>query len=139
MDFINHAHVEEVEYWKNVALGGRDEDERKWLTDRAPLRVFLARTDAVKKVKNVNEIIFYLKNKYLFHNEECGSFIEVIPSREGQFTLQQMYNSITLFSKTVGEVENMSLKNKVLLGGWILTAAKVFRKERSIRGENFPG
>ena len=50
-----------------------------------------------------------------------------------------MYNSITLFSKTVGEVENMSLKNKVLLGGWILTAAKVFRKERNIRGENFPG
>ena len=30
----------------------------------------------------------------------------------------------------------MSLKNKTLLDGWILTAAKVFRKQRNIRGEN---
>ena len=39
----------------------------------------------------------------------------------------------------VGEVENMSLKNKVLLGGWISTAAKVFRHKKNIRGENLPG
>ena len=36
----------------------------------------------------------------------------------------------------MGEVKKMSLKNKALLDGWILTAAKVFRKERNIRGEN---
>ena len=30
----------------------------------------------------------------------------------------------------------MSLKNKALLDGWILTAAKVFIKQRNIRGEN---
>ena len=28
---------------------------------------------------------------------------------------------------------------KALLGGWILTAAKVFRREKNIRGENLPG
>lgn len=36
----------------------------------------------------------------------------------------------------MGEVKKMSLKNKALLDGWILTAVKVFRKERNIRGEN---
>ena len=36
----------------------------------------------------------------------------------------------------MGEVKKMSLKNKTLLDGWILTAAKVFRKQRNIRGEN---
>ena len=33
----------------------------------------------------------------------------------------------------------MSLKNKVLLCGWISTAAKVFRREKNICGENLHG
>ena len=33
----------------------------------------------------------------------------------------------------------MSLKNKALLGGWISTAAKVFRRKKNILGENLPG
>ena len=33
----------------------------------------------------------------------------------------------------------MSLKNKVLLGGWISTAVKVFRREKNRSGENLPG
>ena len=33
----------------------------------------------------------------------------------------------------------MSLKNKVLLGGWISTAVKVFRRDKNICGENLLG
>ena len=33
----------------------------------------------------------------------------------------------------------MSLKSKTLLSGQISTAAKVFRREENIRGENLPG
>ena len=33
----------------------------------------------------------------------------------------------------------MSLKNKTLMGGWILTAAKVFRRDKNMRGENLSG
>ena len=33
----------------------------------------------------------------------------------------------------------MSLKNKTLMGGWISTAAKVFRRDKNMRGENLPG
>ena len=51
------------------------------MTDLAPLRVFLARKDAVRKVKNVSEIIFYQKNRYLPHNEERLTYIEGIPSQ----------------------------------------------------------
>ena len=40
------------------------------------------------------------------------------------------------FSKSVIEVENMTLKNKVLLGGWVSTAAKVFRRDKNLRGKN---
>ena len=40
------------------------------------------------------------------------------------------------FSKSVIEVENMTLKNKVLLGGWVSTAAKVFRRDKNLRVKN---
>ena len=33
----------------------------------------------------------------------------------------------------------MSLKNKVLMGGWISAAARVFRRDKIILGENLPG
>ena len=33
----------------------------------------------------------------------------------------------------------MTLKNKVLLGGWILTASKVFRRNKNTHGKNLPG
>ena len=36
IDFINDAHVKEVDYWKRAALGSKNEDEKKRLTDLAP-------------------------------------------------------------------------------------------------------
>ena len=95
---------------------------------------FLARKDAVEEVKNVNEIICYLKNKYLTHNEEQRPFIEDIPNQEDQFAFKAISDSINFFQNLVGEVENMSLKNKALLGGWISMAAEVFRREKRMCG-----
>ena len=37
------------------------------------------------------------------------------------------------------ENENMSLNNKTLMGGWISTAAEVFRRNKNMCGENLPG
>ena len=62
IDFINDAHQKELQYWKNIALASKNENEMKQLTYLAPLRVFLARKTVVKNdVKNVNEIFFLLK------------------------------------------------------------------------------
>ena len=33
----------------------------------------------------------------------------------------------------------MSFKNKVLLGGWISTGAKIFRRDKNMRGKKLPG
>ena len=33
----------------------------------------------------------------------------------------------------------MSLKNKTFMRGWISTAARVFRRDKSMFGENLPG
>ena len=37
---INVAYTEEVDYWKSAALEGKNEEERKQLTNQAPSRVF---------------------------------------------------------------------------------------------------
>ena len=139
IDFINQTHAKEIEYWKNVVFDNKNEEERMRLTNLAPLKVSLYRKESLKEVKNVNEILCYLKNKYLPHNEEQVAYIGDIPSQEEQLTFETISDSIKIFSKSVGEVENMSLKNKALLGGWISTAVKVFRREKNIRGENLPG
>ena len=57
--------------------------------------------EAVAKndVENVNEIIFYLKNQYLPHNEERGTFIEDISSREDQFSFEEISDSLKTFFK----------------------------------------
>ena len=130
IDFINDVHLKEVQYWKKIALDNKNEDERNQLTNLAPLRISLARKDAIKELKSVNEIIFYLKNKYLHHNGERRTFIEDIPSQEDQFTFEAILDFIKDFSKSIREVENISLKNKTFLGGWISTAAKVFRRKK---------
>ena len=46
---------------------------------------------------------------------------------------------LNTFSNSIKKVENMSLKNKVLLGGWISTATKLFRRDKNICGENLTG
>ena len=63
IDFINGCHQNKLQYWKSIVLESQNEHETKQLTDLTPLRVFLARKAVVKNyAKNVNEIIFYLKN-----------------------------------------------------------------------------
>ena len=76
-------------------------------------------------------MLSYLKNNYSLHTEE-RAFIEDIP-QDDRFLFEEMSDYLKTFSKSVLEVENMTLKNKVLLGGWISTAAKVFRRD-NMRG-----
>ena len=52
---------------------------------------------------------------YLPHNEEQITFIGDIPSQEDQFTFEAISDSLKTFSNSVKEVENISLKNRVLL------------------------
>ena len=62
-------------------------------------------------------MLFYLKNQCLPHSEE-RAFIEDIP-QEDRFTFEAISDSLKTFSKSIKEVENMSLKNKVLVAGWL--------------------
>ena len=129
-DFINDAYKKELQYWKRVALESVSiKNEAKELIDLAPSRVIL-----VRKVKNANmvnagEIIFYLKSQYLAHNEERRTFIQHIRNEENMPSFEAITGYLKTCSKSIKEDENMCLKNKTLIGGWILIASKVYRRE----------
>ena len=66
--FINAAYAGEVDYWKRAALGNKNEEERKRLTNLAPSRIFLVRKDAGKSSdKNIHEMLFYLRKNHSTH------------------------------------------------------------------------
>ena len=85
----------------------------------------------VRKVKNqkvVNiEEIFYLKSQYLEHSPQGRTFIPNIPSVEPSF--EAIAGNLKTFSKSIKEDENMSLRNKSLIGSWLLMASKVYRRQ----------
>ena len=82
IEFLNDDDQKELHYWKKAALESvLTENGKKQLTDLAPPRVFFGKV-AIKNVKNVYEINFYLKFQYLPHNEEQRTFIQDIPSQE---------------------------------------------------------
>ena len=56
-----------------------------------------------------------------------GFFINNILSEEPSF--EAMTGNLKTFSKFIDEKENMSLKNKCLIGGWILMTLKIYRRE----------
>ena len=96
----------------------------------------MARKDVGKSsFENIYEMLFYLRKNYSPHTEERARIEDI--SQDDRFSFEEMPDYLKTFSKSVIEVENMTLKNKVLLGDWISKAAKVFRRNR-MRGKNLP-
>ena len=60
IDFINATYAEEVDYWKRAALGSKNEEERKQLTNLAPSRVFFW------LVKMLERVALKISMKYFF-------------------------------------------------------------------------
>ena len=62
VSFINNTYQKELNYWKKIVLEGKDEDEKKQLTDLAPLGAFWVRKDVVKNKKKCRRDNFLFKN-----------------------------------------------------------------------------
>ena len=76
---------------------------------------------------NIEEIVFYLKFQYLEHNSEERTFIPNILSEEPSF--EAVTGNLKTFSKSIKEDENMGLKNKSLIGGWLLMTSNIYRRQ----------
>ena len=130
VDFINDVYEKELRHWKRAALEiVSTENEAKELIDLAPSRVILVRKVKNKKMVNIDEIIFYLNFQYLAQNDEQRTFIQHIPSEENMLFFEAITGYLKTFSKSIKKDENMSLKNKTLIGGRILIPSKVYRRE----------
>ena len=72
------------------------------------------------------------------YEEERGAFIEDIKSRDDQ-SFEEISDRLKTFAKSMKENENFSLKCKTLMGGWLLTAARIFRRDKNMLGKSLPG
>ena len=109
----------------------KNEDERKQLTNLAPSRVFLTCKDAGKgSAENIYEIIIYLKKNYSTHNGEQAC-VDDNPQGGCFILFGEMSNRLKTYSKSVTEVEYTTLKNKILFGGRLSTAFKVYRRDKT--------
>ena len=71
----------------------------------------------------------YLKSQYLPQNEEQRPYIPDILSEENI----PYFEATTDYFKTMTEYENMDLKNKAFLGGWISIAQRVYSRENNLK------
>ena len=126
VDFINDAYENGLWYWKRATLESvSTENETRELIELAPRKVILVRKVKNQKVVNIEEIIFYLKSQYLEHNPQDKTFTPNIPSEEPFF--EAITGNLKTFSKSMKEHKNMGLKNKSLIGRWLLMAANIYR------------
>ena len=134
VDFINDAYEKGLQYWKRVDLESvSTKNEARELIELAPRKVILVRKAKNQNFVNIEETAFYLKSQYLEHNSEDTTFIPNIPTEEPSF--EAVTDNLKTFSKSIKEHENMRLKNKSLIGGWLLIAAKIYRRQNlSCRG-----
>ena len=97
------------------------------LIELAPTKVILVRKGKNQKFVNIEHIIFHLKSWYSKYNSKGRTFISNIPREEASF--EAITNNLKTRSKSIKEDENLGLKNKALLGGWLIMASNVYRQQ----------
>ena len=67
-----------------------------------------------------------MKSTYLAYNEEPWIFYDILNE---ELSFEVLTGYLKVFLKFIKKDENMSLKNKCLIGGWILMTSKIYRRE----------
>ena len=74
---------------------------------------------------------FLFKKNYSTNNKQQAR-VDDIPQDGCSVSVEEMSNRLKTYSKSITEVENTTLKNKVLLEEWLSTAFKVYRHNRCV-------
>ena len=125
--FYNYAYEKSLHYWKTAAWKNLTQNEARELIQLAPRKVILVSKAKNQKFDSIEEIVFYLKSQYLQHNAEDRTFISDILCEEPSF--EAITDNLKTFFKLIKEHDNRGLKNKSLIGGWLIMAAKIYRRE----------
>ena len=128
VDVINNAYQKGLQYWKRAALESvSNENVARESIELAPSKVILVSKAKNQKFVNIEEIIFHLNSQYLEHNSEDRTFIPNIPREEPSF--EAITDNLKTFSKSIKEHENIGLKHKSLIGGRLIMASNVYRRQ----------
>ena len=132
---INSAFQKELDYWKEAALENLDENEANQLKDSAPPSLLLirkAKKNNAKKV-DISEIILYLKSQYPTNNRNQIVFIQDFPTIEEVSSFEGIKEELRMVLKHIKVGENISLRNKVLSGGWIAVPRMAQKRDKLIK------
>ena len=132
---INSAFQKELDYWKEAALENLDENEANQLKDSAPPSLLLirkAKKNNAKKV-DISEIILYLKSQYSTNNRNQIVFIQDFPTIEEVSSFEGIKEELRMVLKHIKVGENISLRNKVLSGGWIAVPRMAQKRDKLIK------
>ena len=69
INFKNDSYEKGLQYWKRVESENVSTGNERELIELAPKKVILACKEKNQKLVNTEEMIFYLKSRYLEHNE----------------------------------------------------------------------
>ena len=105
------------------------ENEAMELIELAPRKVILVRKSKESKVRQYWRDNFLFKVTVFRTKPWRQNFYSKYSERRAFFwsNNRQFEN---FFSKSIKEHENMELKNKSVIGGWLLIPAKIYRRQK---------
>ena len=125
INFKNDSYEKGLQYWKRIALENVSTENERELIELAPKKVILACKEKNQKLVNIEEMIFYLKSRYLEHNEN-KTIIANIRSEEPSFEV--ITNNLETFLKSRKDQENIVLKTHDRVCRWFLMTAKKYKR-----------
>ena len=125
INFKNDSYEKGLQYWKRIASENVSTENERKLIELEPKKVILACKEKNQKLVNIEEMIFYLKFRYLEHNEN-KTIIANIRSEEPSFEV--ITNNLETFLKSRKDQENIGLKNKDRVCRWFLMTAKKYKR-----------
>ena len=87
---------------------------------------------------DIDEIISYLKSQHSTNNKDQIIFIKNFPSIQEVFSFEGILEELKIISEYMKDGENMNLRNKDLLGGWMSVARMVYKRDKLIERKSLP-
>ena len=101
------------------------------MESNAPKRyiLILRKVNETKPI-DIDAMMEYLRSAFINNNPDVRNYMVQAPKREDDTLIKN--------AETLKEVDNFSLKNKFIFGGWLSLAYKIYRYDKYIKNKKLP-
>ena len=123
---MNNEFNKEINYWKSCAVTNFKDAEH--LKSQAPKhRMLIPKKKKPSRHEDVDNLLDLLKSKYDLQLPKIDGYIPNISHKIKN--IKEIKPYLKEYASYMKNIENFSLKNACLLGGWLCIAFKIYRKE----------